>query len=113
VNTIPWQTEMSWVIAKHTGALKLTANWYDGFLCDELTVGIKGVQNNQDEDVEDINQSALHNNADENDETERGRNKAVGHSVLLPDSICDHACGHSILDECESVDRVHPMNERG
>ena len=65
------------IIAEHTGVMELTANRYDGFLCDELTVGVKGVQNNQDEDVEDIDQSTLHNNADENNKTERGRYEAL------------------------------------
>jgi len=65
------------MIAEHTGEIKLTANRYDGFLCDELTVGVEGVQNNQDEDVENIDQSTLHNNANENDKTERGGYEAL------------------------------------
>jgi|SRR5882762_3883722 len=93
------------------GITELTADTYDGFLRNILPIGVKCVQNNEDQKVEHIDRGTLHNDTNEEYKSIRGRYHPTRHSVLLPDVVCNQSCGHSILNESECAYRVHPEHE--
>ena len=73
VNVIPWHARYSINIWQLLNVTALTADRNNGFLCNVLSVGVKGVENNDDQNVEQVDRGTLHNNADEDNKTERGR----------------------------------------